>query len=190
MSEAVSPVYQYVFMAWCSVKAQGHLYLCHEEVLGSGGIAPCILNLGTRWRWVVSSTPRLLYPRRKSLRFPLDRSLGGPQSQFGRGGEKEIFRPSQESNPCRPAHSLVSVLSEISRLSYENKNKRLRRYKVVPVLQLSTTPWRCIVGVEVWLHTFFDLGTGWRWVISFTLRQLYLQRKGPWYPLDRRLGGP
>jgi hypothetical protein len=45
-------------------------------------------------------------------------------------------------------------------------------------------------GVEVELHSFFDLGTGWRWVVSFTPRPLYLQGKRPWYPLDRRLGGP
>jgi hypothetical protein len=32
---------------------------------------------------------------------------------------------------------------------------------------------------------FLDLGTSWRWVVSFTTRPLY-----PWYPLDRRLGGP
>jgi hypothetical protein len=38
----------------------------HEDVLGSGGIAPRILNPGTRWRWVVSFTPRPLYPRSKS----------------------------------------------------------------------------------------------------------------------------
>jgi hypothetical protein len=36
---------------------------CYENVWGSGGIAPHILNHGTRWRWVVSFTPRLLYPR-------------------------------------------------------------------------------------------------------------------------------
>jgi len=28
----------------------------------SGGIAPRILNLGTRWRWVVSFTPHSPYP--------------------------------------------------------------------------------------------------------------------------------
>jgi hypothetical protein len=33
-------------------------------------------------------------------------------------------------------------------------------------------------------------GTRLRWVVSFTPRPLYLQRKSPWYPLDRRLGGP
>jgi hypothetical protein len=34
-----------------------------------------------------------------------------------------------------------------------------------------------------------DLGTRWRWVVSFTLRPLYPQGKSPWYPLDRRLCG-
>jgi len=31
----------------------------------SGGIVPRILNLGTRWNWVVNVTPRLLYPRER-----------------------------------------------------------------------------------------------------------------------------
>jgi hypothetical protein len=44
--------------------------------------------------------------------------------------------------------------------------------------------------VEVQLHSFFDLGTRWRWVVSFTPRPLYPQGKSPWYPLDRGLGGP
>jgi len=44
-------------------------------------------------------------------------------------------------------------------------------------------------GVEIQLHTFFDLGTRWRWVVSFTPQPLYPQGKSPWYPLDRRLGG-
>jgi hypothetical protein len=37
-----------------------------ETYWGSGGIAPRILNLGTRWRWVVSFTPRPLYPRERA----------------------------------------------------------------------------------------------------------------------------
>jgi len=28
-----------------------------------------------------------------------------------------------------------------------------------------------------------------KWVVDFTPRPLYPQRKGPWYPFDRRLGG-
>jgi hypothetical protein len=45
-------------------------------------------------------------------------------------------------------------------------------------------------GEDVQLHSFFDLGTRWRWVVSFTPLPLYPQGKSPWYPLDRRLGGP
>jgi hypothetical protein len=32
-------------------------------------------------------------------------------------------------------------------------------------------------GMEVQLHAFFDLDTGWRGVVSFTPRSLYLQGK-------------
>jgi hypothetical protein len=60
---------------------------------GSRGITLRILDLGTRWRWVVSFTPRSLYPQGKSLWYPLDRSLGGPQSRSGRGGEEKNSQP-------------------------------------------------------------------------------------------------
>jgi hypothetical protein len=48
---------------------------------GSGGTATRILELGTRWRWVVSFTPRPLYPQGKRPWYPLDGRLGGPQNQ-------------------------------------------------------------------------------------------------------------
>jgi hypothetical protein len=48
---------------------------------GGGCIDPHFLDLGTSWRWVVSFTPRPLYPRGKSLWYRLDRRLGGPQNQ-------------------------------------------------------------------------------------------------------------
>jgi hypothetical protein len=35
-----------------------------------------------------------------------------------------------------------------------------------------------------------DLGISWRLVVTFTPRPLYPRTKSPWYPLDRRLGGP
>jgi hypothetical protein len=57
---------------------------------GSGSIAPRILDLSTRWRGVVSLTPRPLYPQGKSPWYPLDRRLGGPQSRSGRGDEEKI----------------------------------------------------------------------------------------------------
>jgi hypothetical protein len=49
---------------------------------------------------------------------------------------------------------------------------------------------KAYLGVDVQFHSFFDLGTGWRWVVSFTPRPLCPQGKSPLYPLDRRLGGP
>jgi hypothetical protein len=66
----------------------------------------------------------------------------------------------------------------------------LEKVKLSLCFWLSTTPWRRIGRVEVWLHSFFHLGTRWRWVITFTPRTLCPQGKCPWYPLKRRLGGP
>jgi hypothetical protein len=67
-------------------------------------------NLGTRRRCVVSFTQRQIYYQRKILRYPLEKRLGGPQSQSGRGGEeKEVFSlllpviESRSSSP-KPSH--------------------------------------------------------------------------------------
>jgi hypothetical protein len=60
---------------------------------GSGGIPPCIIDLGTRWRWGVNFTPRPLYPQGKSPWGPLDWRLGGPQNRSGRGGEEKNSQP-------------------------------------------------------------------------------------------------
>jgi len=56
---------------------------------------------------VVSFTPRPLYPQGKSLRYPLDRKLGGPQSLSGRGGEENNFKPTPgiESAIAQPVAS-------------------------------------------------------------------------------------
>jgi hypothetical protein len=43
-----------------------------------------ILDLGTRWKWMISFTPRPLYSQGKSPLYPLDRRLGGSQSRYGR----------------------------------------------------------------------------------------------------------
>jgi len=42
---------------------------------GSRGIASRILDLVTRWRWVVSFTPQPLYIQERSSRYPLDRRM-------------------------------------------------------------------------------------------------------------------
>jgi hypothetical protein len=60
---------------------------------GSGGIAPGILWPGTSWRWVVSFMPQLLYLQGKRPWYPLDRRLGGPQSQSGHRVEEKNSQP-------------------------------------------------------------------------------------------------
>jgi hypothetical protein len=76
-------IFHKVKMSLCLIKEH------HEEVLGSGSITPRILNLGIRWRWVVSFTPRPLYPLGKSCWCPLNRRMGEPQSRSGCCGDKK-----------------------------------------------------------------------------------------------------
>jgi hypothetical protein len=82
----------------CKVKVKLSLCLTKHHVIKtywrSGGIAPRILYLGSRRRWVVSFTTRPLCPQGKSPWYPLDRRrLGGPQSRSGRGGEEKNSQP-------------------------------------------------------------------------------------------------
>jgi hypothetical protein len=72
---------------------------CHEGVLGSGGIAPHIHDLGTGRRWAVSFTPWTFYTQGKNPWYPLDRRLGGPQSQSGCGGEEKNSQPLPRLEP-------------------------------------------------------------------------------------------
>jgi hypothetical protein len=74
---------------------------------GSGGTAPRILDLGTRRRLVVSFTPQSLYPRGKSLRYPLDMRLGGPHI-LDAVEKREIRSPCRESNNDYPIVQPVS----------------------------------------------------------------------------------
>jgi hypothetical protein len=57
-----------------------------------------ILDLGTRWRWVISFMPRPLHPWGNSPRHPLDGRLGEPQSRYRRCGEQKSMA-CRESNP-------------------------------------------------------------------------------------------
>jgi hypothetical protein len=60
---------------------------------GSGGLAPLILNLSTRWRSAVNCTPRPLYPR--------------PGSS-GLGEKKILF--ARDRTPDRPTHYLANLM--------------------------------------------------------------------------------
>ena len=57
----------------------------------SGGIPPHILILGTKWKSVVSLTPRPFYHRIKSSRYPLNKRLGGPQNRSGCFRRRKIY---------------------------------------------------------------------------------------------------
>jgi len=58
--------------------------------------------------------------------------------------------------------------------------------KCVPVHHATEAYW----GNGSTVPRILNLGTWWRWVVSFTLWPLHLQRKNLWYPLDRSVGGP
>jgi hypothetical protein len=105
-----------------TVKVKVKLSLCfnwaprHEDVLGSGGISPRILDLGTRWRWVVGFTPRAALPTGKEPLVPVSRRLGGLQSRSGRDGEEKVSQPlpGLESPIIQPV--VQRCTTEISRL--------------------------------------------------------------------------
>jgi len=77
--------------------------LRYEGVWDSESVAPRILNLSTRSKWVASLMTRPLYPRWKNS---LDRRLGGPQGRSGRGRGQKNSCLCQESNPGHPARRL------------------------------------------------------------------------------------
>jgi hypothetical protein len=84
--------------------------------MGEWRYSSTILDLGTRWRWVVSFMPQPLSVGEIAPQYPLDR---GPQNWSGRcAAEKNLFPPSQESNPGLPACSppLSTELSQIPNL--------------------------------------------------------------------------
>ena len=76
---------------------------------GSGGVASPILNLGTRWRWVVSFTPRPLCLRERTP-APIDWDAGwapDPVWAFLRS-EKFLTLPGNRTRSC-PPRSLICV---------------------------------------------------------------------------------
>jgi hypothetical protein len=101
---------------------------CWESI----GIAPHILDLDTRWKWVVSFTLRPLYPQGKSSCYSLDKRLGGPQSRSGRCGEEKNSQPlpGLEHRIIQPVAQCYTT--ELSRLLKGNC-----RFKNQPIFLLS-----------------------------------------------------
>ena len=65
-------------------------------------MAPPILNLGIRWRWVVRLTFRPLCSRGKRSQFLLKNKLGGCQRLVGCFGEERIVFTLRKSNRDSP----------------------------------------------------------------------------------------
>jgi len=74
--------------------------------MGRRGIAPLILTLATRWRWVVSSTPWPIYPRRgkKSSSLQVGRTV---DLKVGRDilEKRKFIAPDGIQSPNLPARS-------------------------------------------------------------------------------------
>jgi hypothetical protein len=91
--------------------------------MGKWRYSSTILDLGTRWRGVVSITPRGKCPR-----YPFDRRLSGFQSRF-RSCEVEknlLPLPGIEYRPFSPQP--VTIPTELSRLTYvPNMNEVVAR---------------------------------------------------------------
>ena len=79
-----------------------------------------MINLGIRWRRKFIFTPRLLYPRVRTFRYPLTRRLGGPQSRSGQFGCLRTVIPFctgvQPRFVSHPACSLLTVLTATSQV--------------------------------------------------------------------------
>jgi hypothetical protein len=94
------------------VLSKGTVILC--AVKANSGIAPVILNDGTRWRKTVSFMPRPLYPRKNSSAFceSVQRAIPKLVLMFCREG-KSHASPSNHKQDCLD-HSPVTALSQSS----------------------------------------------------------------------------
>jgi hypothetical protein len=124
---------------------------------GSGGIAPRIFELGSRWRWVVSLTPRPLYLQGKNPWYPFDRRLGGPQSRSGRGGEEKF--PATAGNRTPIVHSVAqrytdwAIMALMSRHAVKNHRDNFTFTFTLPYSEFTfVIPHAPVMFKKVWCH--------------------------------------
>jgi hypothetical protein len=58
-----------------------------------------ILDLGSRWRLVVSFTPRPLYSHEKSQRYPLNWRLDGSRTSLDGAEKRKSLAPARNRTP-------------------------------------------------------------------------------------------
>jgi hypothetical protein len=95
---------------------------------------------GTRWGWVVNSTPRPLYPEKQTW-YPLYRRLSGPQ---GRSGRLRKISPPPGFDP-RTVQPVVSRCTDYAITTYGRINQRWGNwyYSSFYWIQLDYTAWDC-----------------------------------------------
>lgn len=79
-------------------------------------MSPQILNLGTRWTWVVSLTHRLLYSPERAAGTLSIRDCVSPKARLNDLDNRRFVLAGIQS-PTRPARSLFGSLGALSRLS-------------------------------------------------------------------------
>jgi hypothetical protein len=97
-----------------------HVLDISATVIGSGCIGPYYFDLGTSWRWMVSFAPLPLYLRGKSPRYPLDRRLGGPQSQPGRRPYRDSKSDPSVIHPVGSPYTDYATLAPLDSLVEAN----------------------------------------------------------------------
>jgi hypothetical protein len=156
-----------------------------------------ILDLGTRWRRMVSFTSRPLYSRGNSPRYPLDRRLGGPQNWPGPcvvgknllslpGIELRPSSPSisrlnqnphrQQTSHNRPSRIIMLPREEGGRIMAQGKSCHLvdARNERMKSLENLRTPCRCPLACFVHSRIFFySRSICNKLVNSYFFRELY-----------------
>jgi hypothetical protein len=92
---------------------------------GSGGIAPRILDVGTRWRWS-ASRPGRFTPRERDSGTHWIGGFVGPRAVLDTAVVKrKITSPRRESNPRTPiVQQLSAIPTELSRLYKTTEYKK------------------------------------------------------------------
>ena len=90
-----------------------------KGILSNGGKTPLILNLGTRWRCVVTFTPWMLCHRVKSPRYQVNMRLGGPRAGLDIRRREKSLAPARiwtmirQSSASYPSHYTDSTTGQV-----------------------------------------------------------------------------
>jgi hypothetical protein len=116
----------------------------------SGSIVPLILNHGTKCIWVISFTPWLLYPHRKTCWYPLHRRFGGPQRWFGCSEEQinllTLLGIKPQFHGCTACNQLIHYI-----LWYEvNGSRKVHNEELHNLWRLPSFAWKILREENTW----------------------------------------